>query len=94
VVSYNATTFHDRDRKLQGVVAAARDVTDLKRVVQKNFELQDASRMKSEFLANMSYALRAPLNAILGFSELLKDGLLALLQETFPSGPRHETRGA
>src|SRR3984893_3642837 len=27
VVSYNATTFHDRDRRLQGVVAAARDVT-------------------------------------------------------------------
>ena len=32
VVSYNATTFHDRDRKLQGVFAAARDVTERKRV--------------------------------------------------------------
>jgi PAS domain S-box-containing protein len=30
VVSYNATTFHDRDRRLQGVFAAARDVTELK----------------------------------------------------------------
>ena len=29
VVSYNATTFHDRDRSLQGVFAAARDVTEL-----------------------------------------------------------------
>src|SRR3954466_7581168 len=27
VVSYNATTFHDRDRRLQGVFTAARDVT-------------------------------------------------------------------
>ncbi len=27
VVSYNATTFHDRDRSLQGVFAAARDMT-------------------------------------------------------------------
>src|SRR5450755_3563915 len=35
VVSYNATTFHDRDRKLQGVFAAARDVTERKR-----FEMQ------------------------------------------------------
>src|SRR5437660_3033934 len=34
VVSYNATTFHDRDRKLQGVVAAARDVTERKRYEQ------------------------------------------------------------
>jgi PAS domain S-box-containing protein len=30
-VSYNATTFYDRKRKLQGVFAAARDVTDRKR---------------------------------------------------------------
>src|SRR5438105_13533915 len=31
VVSYNATAFHDRDRSLQGVFAAARDMTELKR---------------------------------------------------------------
>ena len=80
VVSYNATTFHDRDRRLQGVVAAARDVTEVKRfeqtLRQKNVELEDASRMKSEFLANMSHELRTPLNAIIGFSEVLRDGLL------------------
>jgi PAS domain S-box-containing protein len=80
VVSYNATTFHDRDRRLQGVVAAARDVTELKRfeqtLQQKNLELEAASRMKSEFLANMSHELRTPLNSIIGFSEVLKDGLM------------------
>jgi PAS domain S-box-containing protein len=80
VVSYNASTFHDRDRVLQGVFAAARDVTELKlfeqRLQQKNLELEEASRMKSEFLANMSHELRTPLNAIIGFSEVLVDGLL------------------
>jgi len=80
VVSYNATTFHDRDRILQGVFASARDVTELKRyeqtLQQKNVELEDASRMKSEFLANMSHELRTPLNAIIGFSEILRDGLM------------------
>ena len=80
VVSYNATTFHDRDRKLQGVFAAARDMTELKLFEQtlqlKNIELEDASRMKSEFLANMSHELRTPLNAIIGFSEVLGDGLM------------------
>ncbi len=34
VVSFNATTFYDRDRKLQGVFAAARDVTERKRLDQ------------------------------------------------------------
>jgi PAS domain S-box-containing protein len=80
VVSYNASTFHDRDRVLQGVFAAARDVTELKlfeqRLQQKNVELEEASRMKSEFLANMSHELRTPLNAIIGFSEVLVDGLV------------------
>ena len=80
VVSYNASTFHDRDRVLQGVFAAARDVTELKlfeqRLQEKNRELEEASRMKSEFLANMSHELRTPLNAIIGFSEVLVDGLL------------------
>jgi PAS domain S-box-containing protein len=70
VVSYNATTFYDRDRKLQGVFAAARDVTERKRFEQS---LQEANRMKSEFLANMSHELRTPLNGIIGFTEFLID---------------------
>lgn len=85
VVSCNATTFHDRDGKLQGVFAAARDVTERKRLDQvlheKNIELERATFVaekanlaKSVFLSRMSHELRTPLNAILGFAQLLEAG--------------------
>ncbi len=83
VVSYNATTFYDRDRRLQGVFAAARDVTERKRfeaaLQDTNAELESAKSAaekanlaKSDFLSNMSHELRSPLNAILGFAQLLE----------------------
>ena len=82
VVSYNAATIYDRDRKLQGVFAAARDVTERKRLDQalqeQNVELkraraasEKANLAKSDFLSSMSHELRSPLNAILGFAQLI-----------------------
>src|SRR5450830_139048 len=82
-VSYNATTFHDRDNALRGVFAAARNIAERKqfeRVLQeKNFELENAraaaekaNLAKSEFLSNMSHELRTPLNAVLGFAQLME----------------------
>ncbi|MBN2472657.1 MAG: response regulator [Anaerolineae bacterium] len=46
-----------------------------------NEELRTVSQYKSEFLATMSHELRTPLNSIVGYSELLSQGLYGSLNE-------------
>ena len=85
LVSCNATPFYDRDRMLRGVIAVARDVTERQRLdhaLQETAKALEAAKVtaesanaaKSEFLSNMSHELRSPLNAILGFAQLIDSG--------------------
>jgi PAS domain S-box-containing protein len=97
MVSFNASTFYDRDRKLQGVFLAARDITERKHLNQlleeKNLELERAkalaeqeNKAKSAFLANMSHEIRTPLNAVLGLAQIgIRDGMGTPARRTFSS---------
>jgi PAS domain S-box-containing protein len=59
------------------------DITELKRAEEERFQLvgeqaarreaEEANRMKDQFLATLSHELRTPINALLGWSQLLKD---------------------
>src|SRR5262249_23280110 len=50
-------------------------------IEQKSHELEIASEHKSQFVANMSHELRTPLAAMLGYAELLEEGIYGAFPE-------------
>ncbi|KPA10646.1 PAS/PAC sensor hybrid histidine kinase [Candidatus Magnetomorum sp. HK-1] len=63
--------------KVDQVIINFIDITEIKKTEEKLRETmqiaESSTRAKSEFLANMSHEIRTPINALFGFSQILKE---------------------
>jgi signal transduction histidine kinase len=59
--------------KLEGLVAERTRFIEM--LERDKTELKELDKLKSAFLANMSHELRTPMNSIIGYTELLLDGV-------------------
>ena len=70
------TAIRDQFGNLRGFAKLTRDQTERRQVetalIDAKSAAEKANRAKSEFLSSMSHELRSPLNAILGFAQLME----------------------
>src|SRR5574339_530818 len=67
------------ERKVQEATAELSEQNALLR--RQHIALEQASALKSQFLANMSHEFRTPLNAILGYTHMLLNGVTGPVSE-------------
>jgi PAS domain S-box-containing protein len=83
---YN-TPLIDQDARVIGATSIVEDITPKleyeRRLKEAKERAEAANQLKNRFLANMTHELRTPMNAILGFIELLKDEELTVDQQDY-----------
>lgn len=69
------------NNKIEKCIGIVKDITEyrknLKELQRSKEKAEESDRLKTSFLSNMSHDLRTPMNAIIGYSELLNIGNLS-----------------
>ena len=72
-IRFNFSPLADETGKIEGVVLSGRDVTELKRLEEQLIQAEKLAAM-GQMLAGVAHELNNPLTAILGVTELLREG--------------------
>ncbi len=93
LILWNSANLYDEDDKtVSAIIAQGIDITERKEaeeslkkyteeLIKINEELKSLDKMKDEFLSNVSHELKTPLVSIEGFSEVIKNETLGVLNE-------------